>query len=171
MPRIRLKASTILSVGALAIASSLTLSTPAYAAPQCSDYQTFTFGTPGDDTKVKIRLCVRITNGKGFYRAQGSWSNGGGHFEVDKFEKFDIILRLERNQATYSSGRSSVLANDINYNETGSFDDEIGPATPDTGGSLPSGKWTTDGYVNYNINNDGDGNHTLQLTGSPSITR
>jgi hypothetical protein len=32
-----------------------------------------------------------------------------------------------------------------------------------------TGGWSADGSVTYNINNDGEGAHTWDLTGSPGI--
>jgi hypothetical protein len=156
----------------LAVTSAVAFTTPAHAAPRCSDYNEYRFGTPATDTRVSIRLCVEIINGKGYVTAQGSWRDGGGAFQIDKFEKFEIYVRLERNQADYSgAGRASVLTTQINYNDSGTFKDTIGPIYSPSGGNLPSGKWTADGYVAYNINNDGEGSHSLALPGSPSVTR
>jgi hypothetical protein len=170
--RTRPSITTFLSATALAITSSVAFTTPAHAAPRCSDYNEYRFGTPATDTRVSIRLCVEIINGKGYATAEGSWRDGGSPFQIDKFENFDISVRLERNQATYAGpGVVRDLTTEINYNDSGTFKNTMGPIYSPSGGSLPSGKWTTDGYVTYNINNDGEGSNTLSLPGSPSVTR
>lgn len=169
----RPKALTLVGAAGLAITSSLVLTSPAHAATRCSAYQSHSFSTPASDTDVKLRLCVRInpTSGYAYTTVEGTWSDGGGDLQIDKFENFDIFLRLERNQATYDGPYlARDLTVEINYNDSGSFEDTIGPYNSHTGGRLPSGSYTTDGYVKYNINNNGAGSATWSLTGSPSVS-
>lgn len=168
----RLKAPALLGATALAIAAPLTIAPPAHAAgPKCSAYQEKTFSTPGGNPTVKLRVCIRITPaGKGYIAVEGSWKGGGGPLEVDKFDAFEIRLFLERNQNTYSNNNAGDPTANINNNDSGEYEREIGPFSNGTGGSLPSGKWTADGEVRYNINNDGESGYVWPLTGSPSIT-
>ncbi|WP_216587201.1 nucleotidyltransferase domain-containing protein [Streptomyces brasiliscabiei] len=173
MPGSRPKTSILFGAVGLAITSSLVLASPAHAATRCSAYQSHSFPTPASDTDVRLRLCVYInpTSGYAYTTAEGTWGDGGGHLQIDKFENFDIFLRLERNQATYSGpGLARDLTTEINFNDSGSFEDTIGPYVSNTGGRLPSGNYTTDGYVKYNINNNGAGSTTWSLTGSPSVS-
>ncbi len=167
----RLKAPALLGATALAITAPLTLTTPAHAAGlKCSAYQEKTFSTPGGNPTVKLRVCIRITpRGKGYIAVEGSWKGGGGPLEVDKFDAFEIRLFLERNQNTYSNNNAGDITVAINNNGSGKYENEIGEFSGDAGGSLPSGKWTTDGEVRYNINNDGESGYVWPLTGSPSI--
>jgi hypothetical protein len=173
MQRTRLRTSTMLSAGTLAIASALVFTTPAHAATQCGDYHNRFFATPGENTNVSLRLCVKIVDGLGYRVVDGIWRNGSGSLEIDKFDNFDIYLTLERNNEVYWGNNDLALdlTAEINGAESGSFSKTLGPSRSSTGGKLPSGKWTTDGEVIYDLNNDGESGFVWPLTGSPSITR
>ncbi|MGF0174712.1 hypothetical protein ACQF36_30715 [Streptomyces sp. Marseille-Q5077] len=174
MLRTRSKISTLLTATGLALASSVALTTPAHAATECgSSYNVRYFATPGENTSVSIRLCVQIIDGLGYRKVDGIWRDGSGSLEIDKFDNFDIHLQLERNDAVYWGNNNIALdlTAEINGSESGSFSKTLGPSYSSTGGKLPSGKWTTDGFVNFDINNDGEGGNNWSLTGSPSIAR
>ncbi|MEX1652157.1 MULTISPECIES: hypothetical protein [Streptomyces] len=167
-------------IGGTALAGSVLLTgfglvsaTPAAAADTCSAYQSKEFDTPGVDVDVKIRLCVRKSGGVHLAYAEGTWGDGGG--PVANFEQFDIHVRVERSDVVKNQSTCS-LSGDLNLYGSGSFDERgtsrsgslhCGFMTSTTASG--TGGWSADGSVTYNINNDGEGAHTWDLTGSPTI--
>ncbi|RPF34816.1 hypothetical protein [Streptomyces sp. TLI_185] len=145
----------------------------AAAADTCSAYQSNEFDTPGYNVDVKIRFCIRKSGGVHLAYAEGTWGDGGG--AVANFEQFDIHVRVERNDVVKHETTCS-LSGDLNLYDSGSFDEN---GTSHSGslhcGFMSSttasgtGGWSADGSVRYNINNNGDGAHTWDLGGSPTI--
>ncbi|MFJ1805092.1 MULTISPECIES: hypothetical protein [unclassified Streptomyces] len=157
-------AAFLLALGGL---TTLTVA-PAYADDFACSYQDKTFPTPGDDTYVEIELCIqRVADG---YEATAdvSWFNGGTS-SVDgnrKFDQFDVQVRVEQ----YVSGSDDIKGSrtcDIRY-DVNSF-----PRSSDRCSKFVThnrtATWSADGKVVYDIDRDGEGNSTWNLTGSPRI--
>ncbi|MER7172886.1 hypothetical protein [Streptomyces mesophilus] len=177
MAQIMKRAATTALAFGIALAGTITLgASPAAAAFQCNaNRQHKEFPTPGTDTDFYIRLCVQRDSDSNRYVAYalGTWTDGGG--VVDKFEKFDIHLRLEKSNVSQASsycdmGPAIYLDSTANFDRYG---DENGFALDcdleATKTSTSRNNWTADGYIEYNINNDGKGTQTWSLGGTASI--
>lgn len=161
---------------ALACATTFGVAPATAAVPdKCNaNYQSKTFDTPGSDVTFKIKLCVSLNSSTGKYHAyaMGSWS-GGGNYVVGEMDKFRLGLRLERSDALMRYA-SCEFRSGINWIEADSFkpsdiptiisgECDLNTDSTNSGG----GTWTADGKIIYNINNDGDGDKTWELAGSP----
>lgn len=155
----KLKAYAAAAASMLTLAGALVLvSTPASAATQCKN-NSKEFPTDWYNADVTVKLCVSSANGGHFAEAYVNWSEAGSN----KFDKFVIEVRLERYDADMAVVTCSMTAA-INSLSVGN--DFCGRGSFASG----SGGWTADGRVIYNINNDGKGDFTWSLTGSPSIS-
>jgi hypothetical protein len=74
-----------------------------------------------------------------------------------------VQVRLERNDADYKTDVTNY-ANLTNLQESGSYYNQTGEYN-----SSSTGGWTADGHVVWNVDLDGEGDHTWSLHGSPSI--
>lgn len=131
---------------------------PASAATKCKS-NSDELPTEWFNADVTVKLCVRSANGGHFADGYVNWSDAGS----DKFDKFVVQVRLERNNVSQAVDTCSMTAA---INSTSVGDDFCGRGSFAGG----SGGWTADGKVIYNINNDGKGDITWELTGSPSIS-
>lgn len=136
--------------------------------------QSKTFDTPGSNVTFKIKLCVSLTSSTGKYHAyaMGSWS-GGGNYAIGEMDKFKLYLRLEIDDFIMRS-ETCEFRSGINWLPEESYKPSdipnliSGECDLSTDGTnTGSGKWTADGKIVYNINNDGDGDKTWNLGGSP----
>ncbi|MEV7910831.1 MULTISPECIES: hypothetical protein [Streptomyces] len=161
---------------ALSCATTFGVAPAAAAVPdKCNaNYQSKTFDTPGSNVTFKIKLCVSLNSSSGKYHAyaMGSWS-GGGNYAVGEMDKFLLLLRLERSDAIMRA-ESCEFRSGINWVPSDSFrpsdmptiisgECDLNTDATNSGG----GKWTADGKIIYNIQNDGDGDKTWELGGSP----
>ncbi|MGA5167962.1 MULTISPECIES: hypothetical protein [Streptomyces] len=160
------RAGTALVATAVSLSAALALATPASAAPaaQCSSWQREEIDTIGaSNLIVQVKLCVRRTASNAITaEAETRWTGGGGGFSTG-LDKFSIQVRLERNDATVKSASANYTGHMNNYPESARK-----LITPSHYSSVPGG-WTADGVVTYDIANDGAGEKTWQLGGSPSI--
>lgn len=94
------------AVSALALTPVIGFASPASAAPfKCSVTQSKTFPTRGSDTKIDIYLCVEKV-GSGYTAKAGvSYTNGGG--SINKFDKLEVHVRLER----YDVAQAGLVCN------------------------------------------------------------
>lgn len=168
--------TTALAFG-IALAGTIAFgASPAAAAYKCNgDKQHKEFSTPGVNTDFYIKLCVVRESGSNKYvsYAYGNWKDGGGI--VDKFEKFDIYLRLEQGDVAKASSYCE-MGPAIYLDATADFDrygDENGFALDcdleATKTTTSRNNWTADAFIKYNINNDGKGTQTWSLGGTGSI--
>ncbi|TNC42301.1 hypothetical protein [Mumia zhuanghuii] len=150
-------AVSVVTVGAVTV-----LASPASA----DDYRCKTtakeFPTNGYNADVKVELClVRSWGGTGggseIKRAYAkvSWGESG----AGKWEKFAVQVRIEQNDSVVRSKTCEVT--NINTT-TGSYTCSLGPDTGISGN-------TADGTVTYNVNDDGLGNQSWGLTGTPKL--
>ncbi|MFI0453232.1 hypothetical protein [Actinomadura sp. 6N118] len=125
-----------------------------------------TFPTPGNNTRFAINLCVvKASNGKHWAYADVHW-NDGGDSDVDDRRKFDQVVffvRLERNNVREQLQLCDARRK-INTEKSGIVfcSTEVDPSTA-------NGGWTADGYVQYDIDRDGEGAKTWEWHGSPSL--
>ncbi|MFD1826268.1 MULTISPECIES: hypothetical protein [Mumia] len=139
----------------------------AFASPaNATDYRCKTsakeFPTNGYNADVKVELCLMRNWGgsggsseiKSAY-AKVSWGESGS----GKFEKFAVQVRIEQNDSIIKSKTCEVT--NIN-STTGSYTCSLGPYTGISGN-------TADGTVTYNVNDDGLGNQTWGLAGTPKL--
>ncbi len=162
--RVATAASALTLAGALTGTAALTAA-PAQAAPEtCTGWQHKEFPTSGYNTDVYLKLCVTKYGGNipehGAY-AYTRWRDGGG---TRKFDNFDVRVRLERHNTDYARGTCDYTS-EINADSSGGPKRCFGGA--DT--SPRDGGWTADGYVAYNLDDDGEGGKTWSLHGSPQI--
>ncbi|MFI6522313.1 hypothetical protein ACIBF1_42670 [Spirillospora sp. NPDC050679] len=120
---------------------------------------------------VTAELCVR-PSGDGYVLASGYlfWDRGTGSMG-DGFDRFDLQLRLERSDAVVTSTNCTATAAINRYRDSFSLPPE-GYAV--RCGSIIATKgsartWSADGQIIFNYNNDGKGDFTSQLTGSPLV--
>ncbi|MFD9720009.1 hypothetical protein [Streptomyces sp. NPDC059076] len=145
---------------ALAVGGLMAVGSPAQAATmKCSAQQHKEFPTSGFNTDVKIYVCITGLGGNEYDATViASWSDGGG---VKKFDNFDIQVRLERNNAPIVYRTCDITAQINDYSVGRSQCDSPIYITGN-----PSGL-TGDGKVNYNLDANGAGGFTWELTGSP----
>lgn len=145
--------TTVLATGGALVVGA----TPAGAAVACKS-NSKEFPTDWYNADVTIKLCVRSENGGHFADAYVTWNEAGSN----KFDRFTVEVRLERNDADIAVDTCSMTAS---INSLYQGDDFCGRGSFASG----SGGWTADGKVIYNINNDGKGDFVWSLTGSPAI--
>ncbi|MGK5673489.1 hypothetical protein ACSNOB_11690 [Micromonospora sp. URMC 106] len=155
----RIKFGAAAMASALAVGGALVLgAAPASAATACKT-NTKEFPTDFYNADVTVKLCVVSRNGGHFADGYVSWNEAGSN----KFDKFVVQVRLERNDADIAVTSCSMTSS---INSLYQGDDFCGRGSFASG----SGGWTADGKVTYNINNDGEGDMVWELTGSPSIS-
>ncbi|MEV4004831.1 hypothetical protein [Actinomadura sp. NPDC049753] len=138
------------------------LAAPAMAyTEKCTSNQDTTIGTPGTNVSVHIKLCIVDSGGYHQAVAYGTFSGGGG--TTDKFDNFDLKVRVERYDSVYDT-HTCDFTSLINNNSSSAI--SCGWAV--SGSSYNYG-WSADGAVNYDINLDGLGGKTWNLTGTPTI--
>ncbi|MFC9972668.1 hypothetical protein ACFVH6_17445 [Spirillospora sp. NPDC127200] len=141
---------------------ALTLAAPANATDSKCATSTKEFPTTGFNADVKVQLCLhRNWSGPGgsnetkWATAVVSWGESGS----GKWENFDVQVRIEQNDGVVKSKTCDVT--NIG-NTSGSYTCKLGPYTNISGN-------TADGKVVYNINDDGKGNQTWDLAGTPKL--
>lgn len=138
---------------------------PALAYSTCSAPQEHEFDTPGFNTDLRVRLCIyHGSPTRGAY-AQASWGNGGDNV-ADNHRKFDSLVihyELQQFDRTVTAG-SCDLATRVNSSESDQFLCETAYRE-----SSRKGGWSTDGYIVYNLDRDGEGVKRMDLTGSPVV--
>ncbi|NGO11927.1 hypothetical protein G5C60_31075 [Streptomyces sp. HC44] len=138
--------------------------TPAYAVDFACKYQDKTFATPGDNTYVEIQLCIQRVGDGYEATADVSWFNGGTS-SIDgerKFDKFDVQVRVEQSNVVKGS-RTCDIRYDINsFPRSSELCSKF--VTHDR-----TSTWTADGKVVFDLDRDGEGAYTWDLTGSPQI--
>ncbi|MFF2021597.1 hypothetical protein ACFVW2_07270 [Streptomyces sp. NPDC058171] len=146
---------------ALAAGGLLVLGNPAEAFSGCSPRQEKEFSTSGFNTEVWVAVCIDPA-GSGTYQAtaHGGWVNGGG---VKKFDNFDVQARVERNNVRLTFTTCDYTA-EINGQSSGTFM----CSSPRYFTTNPAGL-TGDGRVDYDLDADGAGGFSWNLTGSPSF--
>lgn len=124
------------------------------------------FSIPGQlDPTVTIDLCVRTDGPDIVAEAHISWDRGTVGTIGTAFDAFTLNLRLEKNDADIKKATcDSNLLRAINSHRDGDYFCQTSWANKGS-----SKKWSADGNVVYNINNDGDGNKTWSLHGSPLL--
>ncbi|MFI2431938.1 hypothetical protein [Streptomyces sp. NPDC018693] len=142
--------------------------TPAHAVDFACTYQSKTFSTPGDNTFVEIDLCIRRVADGYEATADVDWFNGGTS-SVDgnrKFDRFEVQVRVEQRvdgSDVVKGSRTCDMQFSINTSPRyGQICSKF--VTHDR-----TAKWSADGKVVYDIDRDGEGAYTWQLTGSPLI--
>jgi hypothetical protein len=155
-----------LGMGALFMATSALLAvgmaSPAQAATACrTNSKKFVIEGKSDVT-VKIQLCVTRSGNDRRATAIVQW-NAGDKFGTP-FDGFLIKLRLEHDQVAMRTNtlEAAPWINNDNISRKAFW--------TTTYPSSARGSWTADATVSYNINDDGKGDKTWQLHGSPSIS-
>lgn len=156
---------TAVVAGSLALAGAATVGVaPASAATECRT-NTRSLNLPGKpDVKLSVKLCV---SGSGTYRtamAYFSWSGNLGYIGGTRLNMLWVSIRLERNDGEQSYD-SSYYTGSVNAQYSGSV--SLGTTKS---GTLPSGGWSADSTVQYDITDDGLSPTTWELTGSPLIS-
>ncbi|GAA1610851.1 MULTISPECIES: hypothetical protein [Kribbella] len=157
-------ATTALAAAVAFIGITVLGVSPASATTACHT-NTRNVSLPGKpDVKFTVQLCV---SGSGTYRhaqAYFSWSGSYGLIGGTRFNMVWLDVRLERYDAekTYAS---SYYTASVDAQYSGSV--SIGATET---GSLPSGGWTADGTLQYDVTDDGNSPYTWELYGSPVIS-
>ncbi|MFF4488310.1 hypothetical protein ACFY0F_17715 [Streptomyces sp. NPDC001544] len=161
MSRVRGIGRAFLAIATTMVGLSAFTTPTAYAADDisCTGKQHREFDTPGYNVDVYLQLCVWRTGSTYDAETYIDWADGGG---ARKFDLFWVETRLEKNDAAITyNGCDFTRA--INDNETGG-------RTCGTASHTGSGTgWTADATVGYNIDLDGEGEFTWNLTGTPKI--
>ncbi|MFD4835325.1 hypothetical protein ACFWPV_36655 [Streptomyces uncialis] len=152
-------AGTLALVGVVALPGSAS----AAAAKKCTATQTKELDTVGPNLDLKVELCVHRNASNQYWASVNvAWTDGGGGVCCG-MEKVNVEVRLERNNGVLRDKTYNYAAA-INLTGSGSQ----GHRT-DYYSSSSAGGWTADGKVVHNIQNNGAGDGTWQLGGSPSI--
>ncbi|GIG90417.1 hypothetical protein [Plantactinospora endophytica] len=151
----------------VAVALGLFVASPQAAqAESACNPSSKTFNIPNAlDVEVTVLLCVRTASG-GMVYATGlvEWNRGNiGNISDNTFENFILNLRLERDDADIRETACNVRTAINNYR-----DGQLGCTTAQAAKGKTT-TWTADGNVVANIDNDGNGNSTWSLGGSPRI--
>lgn len=156
----------MLIVTSLVMSALVVTASPAAAAQVCrNNSMEFVHPGPYPNTFVDINLCVISSSSDTLVQAKADikWTRAASGSVLDEFEKFRTTVRLEYNNSSRSSATCDIK-NLINTYRTGSTTCWTSRIAK-TGDRL----WESDGSVLYNINNDGRGDMTWNLTGSPRI--
>lgn len=155
-----LMAATMIGTGA-----AVAVASPALADTACSAPQEHEFDTSGFNTDLRVRLCIyHGSPTRGAY-AQTSWENGGDNVE-DNRRKFDLLVihyQLQQFDGTVTAG-SCDLTRRVNSSESDQFLCDTAYRE-----SSRRGGWSTDGYILYNLDRDGEGDKRIDLVGSPVV--
>jgi hypothetical protein len=125
-----------------------------------------TFNIPNDpDVDVYIQMCIyKDGNFRGGF-ARVYWDVNSWPYDHGKlFDAFVVQVRTER----YDTATRTVtcdLTNSINSDDHG-----YSLCTTTAYTSVAQNAWSGDGKVTYNIDGDGNGNYTWDLSGSPRVT-
>ncbi|MGZ0148697.1 hypothetical protein ACXJJ3_16610 [Kribbella sp. WER1] len=163
--------SIVKRLGSTALAASVAFAavttlgvTPASAATACRT-NVKSVSLPGKpDVKFTVQLCV---SGSGTYRhaqAKLSWTGNYGFIGGTRFNLVYLGLRLEQHDAERASTSSYYTAS-IDAQYSGSV--TIGATKT---GSLSAGGWSADGFLQYDVTDDGRSGYTWELYGSPLIS-
>ncbi|MBO2455716.1 hypothetical protein J4573_52180 [Actinomadura barringtoniae] len=175
------KTKVIAAAASVAFAGGLMAVTPAASAASSTtkchntDSKNYkNFDLPGKtDIVGEGRTCItKYSDGRLTATIRFQWSEatlpavGSGH----KFDKFNINVRLDRRPNGSTSDialakRTCDVTSDVNADWSG--ETACGISVPDAYNS--SFDFSTDGSLTYNIDNDGDGDSTFQLYGSPLV--
>ncbi|GGK27071.1 hypothetical protein GCM10010124_19680 [Pilimelia terevasa] len=116
------------------------------------------------DVEVTVLLWVRTRSGRVYATGLVEWSRDSfGNLPSHTFESFVLHLGLERGNADIREAFCNVRPAINRYR-----DGQLGcrTATAAKGGSR---RWTADGHVVANVDNDGAGNRRRPLAGSPAL--
>ena len=156
--------ATTLAAASLMLAGTAAVSAPSASATSKCSTNTKEFPTSGFNVDVTIKLCIdRWWGGPGgsyeYRRASAyvSWGDAGGN----KWDNFDVQVRLENNDADVRTAWCDITSK-LDNNSSGSTTCETTTVVNGSGN-------TADGYVSYNINDDGKGDYGWSLTGSPKL--
>lgn len=158
----KIKSVPAVFAAALVAGSGLVLTAaPASAASKCGEDQKKTFYPPGRaNTFVTARTCVQTDGTMKRGWVEISWTGKAGA----KFDDFIVTARLERNDAERGYAYCPITS-DVNGSSSGSYTcDPLPVRTSQTGG------WTGDGKIIYDYNDDGKGDFTWDLKGSPKLS-
>ncbi|WP_198667765.1 hypothetical protein [Glycomyces dulcitolivorans] len=165
----RSRLASVLATLAIAAGIVFAVGSPAQArVVECTDWDTNekTFNLPGKpDVTVNAIVCIE-NNGADYYAAWITvyWDGGNVNLYGDRFDKFKPEVYRERNQKIQGTVYSCDFTGEIN-NLTEASDDCLQPFKYYN----TNGSWTGDGWIIYNINDDGNGDYYWYLTGSPSV--
>jgi hypothetical protein len=139
---------------------------PADAASACHTNDR-RFSVPGEDLNVHVQLCVGtgIINGVESVHATArvSWDRSVPNI-VNSFDFFSVTVRLERADRVIRDNECEV------HQRIGGSARGAAPVCSTSWVEKGAARtWTADGIVTYDINNDGKGRFTWDLTGSPAL--
>jgi hypothetical protein len=162
------------------LGTAVIVSTPAQAAAiqHCST-SSKTFALPGKpDVKVSVQLCVKRTyvesNGYRHYRAWANkvtWDGTSWFVGGKRFNDFSILPRLEHGKTRIQDCDYGIcghlqMAGQINQSEHGTYYPKVTVVDVKT----KAKSWTADGFVDYDISDDGKPTKTWQLSGTSSVS-
>lgn len=157
----------VLVTVAVGLGMGVAVASPAQAAiTECGPVNTRNFNLPGKpDITVDVIVCVE--NNGADYRA--AWFNiywrgpVGSTLFGDRFNFFKADVWLEKAQVikrTYSCDHTGVINN---------LDDDADTCLMPFKHGESDGSWTGDGYIYYDIKDDGKDPVVWSLTGSPHV--
>ncbi|MES9542193.1 hypothetical protein [Actinomadura sp. NPDC000600] len=159
--------ATGLAATSLAGLGTLTLAGPANATDTQCATSSKEYPTNGFNADVTVKLCIyRNWGGSGggdsykWATAEVSWGDSG----AGKFENFDVQVRIEQNDADVKT-RTCDFTSAINGSSSGSRTCRL----PSSGSYLNISGNTADGHVVANVNDDGQGDQTWGLQGTPKL--
>ncbi|MDX3546972.1 hypothetical protein PV729_33830 [Streptomyces europaeiscabiei] len=134
-------------------------------AKRCTDYQDKRFPTQGANTLVQVKMCIEVNSSyRAVAKAYIAWIDGEEIISDNKFDYISIQTRLEQYNNTITQAVDECNLNDnIDTQNQGNTT----CTTPSEGVYSVNG-FTADATVYYDINGDGEGMFTWELTGSPS---
>lgn len=152
--------ATLATTGVLINGSSAQAATSA-----CYDNQK-TIALPGKpDVWVGVELCIYHTSAdRRLASADVTWD--GAFLGGTRFDLFEIIIRIERNDTVYNHLWCDFTA-EINSEPSSGYSHWYCPIAYT---SAADGGWSADGSVVYNVNNDGKGDMVWDLHGTALIS-
>ncbi|MFF4624955.1 hypothetical protein [Nonomuraea jabiensis] len=168
MPSISIRSG----IAAVAVATatlaggSVLVSSPAHAASwTCSaNWDTRSFELPNKpNVRAEARSCVYKDGNTRRGRIEIRWNTNPGAWIGNRFDKFVVQARLERDDRVIAS-QSCDLTDEINSDVHGSDTCTTSYVT-----SSAQEGWTGDGKVTYNIDDDGKSDFTWNLHGSGEV--
>ncbi|WP_018657413.1 hypothetical protein [Actinomadura flavalba] len=171
--RIAARLGATMTAGALAAGLATTVAQPAQAyTEKCKKtylrYQPEGwFAIPVD---VTVNLCVTASGDLVYARGTVHWERGTGSMG-DGFDRFALKMRLERNDADIKTATCTTTKNINERRDSHAIPPEgwalyCRPISASKGSAKT---WTADGTIIYNYNNDGKGDYTSQLNGTPRV--
>ncbi|MEV0900453.1 hypothetical protein [Actinoplanes sp. NPDC049802] len=156
---------TLLGAGLLAGVASPARASLAREVETCSAPRHVVFDTPGRNTRMDVRLCLlHGTPMRGAY-ADVAWTRGGDDNDDGerKFDALTLHYHVQRHDQNIALGTCN-LAPRVNETTTGSYRcEKVELRVPGAGG------WSADGYLEYNLDRDGEGLKRVYLRGSPVV--